>query len=176
MQGTGRIARLIERVKKLNYWLLAVPMLALFGQLFLEAANITTIKLFGVRTTPSQKELIEEFLIIVVYSGMAYTLLERGHIQTNMLKNRLRPKLRFVATMISDVACVTLFGYMTWATVNGAIWNLVRHSGKQGEVIIPLSPFYVILAVSITMLFFAAVLVFINHIALRLSPDSQTVQ
>ena len=176
MQGTGRIVRLIEKVKKLNYWLLIIPMLALVGMMFLDAANAITIKLFSVRATPAQKELIEELLIVVVYVGMAYTLLERGHIKTDMLKNRFGPNLRFAADMLSDLACMVLFGYMAWASVNGAIYNLVRHSIKQGEITLPLSPFYVILAASIAMLFFASVLVFINHIHLRSSPDSQTVQ
>ncbi len=164
MQGANLVSRLLERLKQINYWLLILPMIALVGMFFLDAVNVTTIRLFGVRATPAQKELIEEQLILVIYVGLAYVLLGPGHIKTEMVKDLFGPRLRFIATMISDTAMLSLAAFTTSAITAGAITSFTHGATKMGEIQVPLGPFHMMIAVSFAMLTLVALLVMIHHI------------
>ncbi|MBI2868997.1 MAG: hypothetical protein HYX96_04140 [Chloroflexi bacterium] len=124
------VSRVLDRVKQLNYWLLAIPMIALVGMFFLDAANVLTIRVFGFRATPSQKELIEEQLVLVVYIGLTYVLLGPGHIKTDMVKNHLKPLMRFFADLVSDLAMLSLAVFTTVATSSGTIVSY-RPAGRK---------------------------------------------
>jgi len=164
MQGANKVSRLLERYKRVNYWLLALPMVSLVIMFVLDAINVTTIRLFGFRATPSSKEMIEELMIVVVYVSLAYVLLGPGHIKTDMLKNRLGPRLRFAAELLGDTAVLFLAVFCTWTTTAGATHAITHGATKMADVEIALSPFYIVIAVSFALLSFAALLVMIQHV------------
>ena len=164
MQENDLVTRLLEKYKQFNYWLLVVPMIAMVAMFLLDAVNVATIRLFGFRATPGQKELIEELLIVVAYAGLAYVLLVPGHIKTDMVKNRLRGRLRFVADIAGDAAILFVAVFCTWTTMGGTIHNITFGSRKQGEIEFSLIPFFVLITLSFALLAFAALLVMIKHI------------
>ena len=164
MQGVNIVSRLLERYKRVNYWLLALPMASLVIMFMLDAINVTTIRLFGFRATPSSKEMVEELMIVVVYVSLAYVLLGPGHIKTDMLKNRLGSRLRFVFDMLSDTAVLSLAAFCTWTTGAGAFHAVTHGATKMGDVEMALSPFYIVITMSFVLLAFAALLVMLQHI------------
>ena len=164
MQGANVVSRLLERYKRVNYWLLALPMISLVIMFVLDAVNVTTIRLFGFRATPSSKEMIEELMIVVVFVSLAYVLLGPGHIKTDMLKSRFGPRLRFTAGLLSDTAVLLLAAFVTWTTTAGAIHAITHGATKMGDVEMALSPFYIVIAASFALLSFAALLVMVQHI------------
>lgn len=167
MQEKKGIDRAVLGLKKLNYWILFIPIIAMFGMMFLDGVNVITIRFFGFRAVPGHKELIEELMIIVVYVGLAYVLLERGHIKTNILKNQFPPALRFAADIIADLVCIGLPAFMAYVSGTGLVWSIIHRSAKQGDVQFPLTPFYVVVTASFAMLSIAAVFIMIKHIAHR---------
>ncbi|MBI2868516.1 MAG: TRAP transporter small permease [Chloroflexi bacterium] len=160
------LGRLIEKFKQVNYWLLSVPVLALFAMFFLDAANVTTIRLFGVRATPIQKELIEQLIILVVFLALTYVLLGPGHIKTDIIRNHLNRPLRFAAEMISDVTTLLFALFCTWTTGAGTLYTIQVKAQTMGIIQLSLAPFYVAITLSFALLAIGSLLVLIRHIML----------
>ncbi|MBI2869803.1 MAG: TRAP transporter small permease [Chloroflexi bacterium] len=161
----------LNKIRLFNRWFLAIPMVTMLAMMVFDSVNVISIRFFSFRIIPAQKEFIEEFIIIVVYGGLAYVLLERGHIKTDLVVNQLGRTGRFIAQMVADFFCIVVTGYITYATTIGLMWTLANRSAKQGDIIIPLAPFYIMITFSFGLFLFCSILLTIKHVSVfRLGP------
>ncbi|MBI2868388.1 MAG: TRAP transporter small permease [Chloroflexi bacterium] len=164
--NSTNIKRVIDGFQKANRWLMALPMAALVGMLVLDSVNVTTIRLFKFVAIRGQKDLIEELLVVAIFVPLAYVLLGPGHIKTDMVVNALKARLRFAATMISDIAILSIALFCTWTSVFGGLAVFARGTTKQGDLQLPLTPGYTAISLAFILLVIAAVLHLVYHIAL----------
>ncbi len=160
----NRISWMLDRFKRFNYWLLILPMLALFGMMALDALNLITIRLFGFSATPGHKVIIEELIIIAVYTGITYALLGPGHIRTDILKDHFGPHLRLAADLISYLVGLGIAGFITFSTGTRAINAFVTHVDKMGEIQVFVAPFYLAITISFALLWLGLLLLLIQSI------------
>ncbi len=173
MNKIERTSWLIEKFQKFNFWLLIFPIAAMIIIFFLDAANVLTIRFFGFKLTPIQKELIEDLLVVVVFLPLAYVLLGPGHINTDMFKDRFAPVFRFFADMVSSLALIFLAVIGFLATGTGTLHALRAGSVKMGNVQFPLAPFYICLTSGFFLLIIAATLIMLKRIFLFQQNSSQ---
>ncbi|MBI2869033.1 MAG: TRAP transporter small permease [Chloroflexi bacterium] len=168
MAARARIESLIKAYTRFNRWLMIVPMVTLLAIMLIDGLNIITIRFFGIRATPVQKEIIEELLIVMGYMALAYILLApgTGHIKTEMIQKRLPEGMRKAANILIGFVSLFVSGYVVYASTTGLIFTLVYRSAKEGMVMIPLAPFYLVIPLSFLLFFIGSLLLLIRDIAM----------
>jgi TRAP-type C4-dicarboxylate transport system permease small subunit len=159
-----KFSKIVETYRKINYWMLPFPIICMVSMILLDSLNVTSIRLFQVRVTPLQKELIEELIVIVIYFGMAYVLLGPGHIKTHMLKDHFGAKIRFASDMITDLVTLAFASFTAVAATAGTIEAYTRKWFHMGDIEFTIVPFFAVIAVSFILFAIAALMVLIQHI------------
>jgi len=113
--------------------------IALVAAMLLIVADVILRYLLD-KPLPSAIELVQCLLVIVVFSGMAYTELKHGHIKVGVLVNKFSPITRLAITTNSDLLAAVVVGVLSWQSVIYAqrLWSMNIDSGLLG---IPLWPF-----------------------------------
>ena len=155
---------MVNMFVRLNHYLLWIPVLCTIAILFIDSANVLTIRLFGVRATPSQKELIEEIVTIVALFPVAYIYLVPGFIKTELIVSRIRPGVRFVLEVASDLVILIVAGFCSYAGIGGFIKAVTTNALKMGSWQFPLWPFFGFIALGFVFLAIAAIFRIIQRI------------
>jgi tripartite ATP-independent transporter DctM subunit len=120
------------------------------GGVFLVAMMvITTLDVIGRyvfnRPVPGANELAEFLQVTVVYCGVAYTALKKGHVAVDVLFNRLSRRVQdFLFSFTSFVGTV-LFGLIAWQSVaQSLVFKAATRSSPVLEI--PLWPFVLVVA------------------------------
>lgn len=97
-------------------------------------------------------EGVELLLVFTVYSGLAQTQAERGHIAVGLLADRLAGQGRAALTAVASVLALALFVAATWATTRMAVrsWQIGEYS--PGLIPFPLCPSRVLVALGCLLL------------------------
>ncbi|MFC1979596.1 TRAP transporter small permease [Chloroflexota bacterium] len=79
-------------------------------------------------------------MVLVVFFGLAYTLVKRGHVSINLLVSRFGHRTQAIINSITSLMAVGLFSLISWQTVlqAGAASDAARTSVELG---ISLTPF-----------------------------------
>lgn len=156
------ISWLIAKLEKLNVWIIDVGVICLFFMMVIDTVNIIGIK-FGLEVVPAGKTFIEELMSVLVYIGMAYVLLGRGHIKTEILKNRFPRPLRFASDVLTYAVIASVGGFIFWRTIIAAIDSFQRHATVPAKILVPIGPFILIIALAFFNLALCALLVLIRE-------------
>jgi len=89
-------------------------------------------------------ELTELMMVILVFFGLAYTQINKGHVAVDLVFTRFAPKMKIIVNFVSYFLCLALFVIMTWQSIKQvqSKWNSGLVTGTLG---IPLWPFYLVM-------------------------------
>lgn len=154
---------LIDRFKKINYSLLILSMIALAIMCFLDFMSVVTVRGFGFRLLPEHKGFIEQLLTIVIYIPAAYVLLGPGHLKITMISDRCRGFFRPLVDFASALSAFVIGGFLTWMAILGMLNSAKIHSLMQGELSVPLLPFFIVIVLSLVFFCIAALLLLLRE-------------
>jgi len=109
-------------------------------------------------------EMVEVMLIVLFYSGMAYTQLRNRHIRVDVLTNHFPPKAQLVTTLCTDLLAIWIIIILSWRNVVQA-QNLYRGGYLTGMIDVPLWPFAVISALFLAIFVLTVVVDFLENLA-----------
>jgi tripartite ATP-independent transporter DctM subunit len=94
---------------------------------------------------PGTIELIGVLLIIVFFSGMAYTELNNKHVKVNILVEKFPPTAKLVVNSSGQLISAVIISIISWQSVVQGIFTL-DNSMNTGVLHIPLWPFAILTA------------------------------
>lgn len=175
-QAVGRYS-VFHLAPKAIYWLAKVAYAAasaiLAVMMFLLAADVIGRYFFN-RPVLGSIEITEFMMATMVFLGLAYTQMHKGHINVDVLIGRLSPRAQAVLSSITTFATLGVFALISW--------RCVVHAGllKVGQYIsptwyIPLYPFLYVAAAGAAVICLVLLVDFINSLK-QVMKDNKTWQ
>ncbi len=96
-------------------------------------------------------ELTEYLVLILIFSFLAITQAQGGHVSVDLLLTRLPAKLRFAVNLINHVACLALMAVIFWMGFLNALESKAVGEGSP-NLAIPKYPFVFFLALGCLIL------------------------
>ncbi|MBW1911806.1 MAG: TRAP transporter large permease subunit [Deltaproteobacteria bacterium] len=110
---------------------------------------LTVVDVFGRyflnRPVLGAYELTQFMVVIVVFFGMAYTAMKRGHVSLDLLLEKFPNRVRGFIETITNILSLSLFALIAWQSVLQA--NILRLKGEVSEsLLVPVYPLLWIIA------------------------------
>ena len=103
------------------------------------------LRYFFNRPIKGSYELIEFMLVLIVFTGLAYTQTKTGHISIDLFTSRISKKARAVISSATNFLCLGAFILVTWRSIVKA--EILRSEGTtSGLLFIPNFPFLWVVA------------------------------
>ena len=112
---------------------------ALVGMLALTTADIVGMKLFS-QPVPGAIEIVGYLGVLVTAFAIAYTLVERGHVQVEFFVTRMPPRIQAAVSAFVSLLGLVLFALLAWRSFEYA--RIVQATGQVSMTQrIPFHPF-----------------------------------
>ncbi|MFP1644759.1 TRAP transporter small permease subunit [Pontitalea aquivivens] len=107
---------------------------------------------------PGALELTESTMVLIVFGGLTFAQIRRGHIRVELFYLRAGPRVRSTMDIIAALSGIVFFGLLSWQAVNEAMYSWQIKEASFGLTRFPLYPARTLLAFgSILMLLQLAV-------------------
>ena len=106
------ILRLIDMTTKLTKWLVIIAAVGLGVMALINFTDVILAKFFK-HSVPGALDITEEIMVLVALFPVAYICLERGHVHISMVRNIMRPRLRFVVEIFQYILAALISGFIT---------------------------------------------------------------
>lgn len=120
------LARLLRNgVEPVSRWSAIVGVVALIGSVLLVVVDIT-LRLVLNLGVPGSIELIQRLLILIFFSGMAYTQIGNKHVRVDVVVNRFSPAAKLAITVCADLVAVVIVSIISWQSVvqGVSLWSM----------------------------------------------------
>ena len=107
--------------------------------MFLVTAEIIGRHIFG-SPIPGHVEVATLSLVIILYLGLAYTQLERGHIRVDIFVSRVKGKKRELLEALALFLSLIPSVLMMWATAERALISVIGREFVSGVISFPVWP------------------------------------
>jgi C4-dicarboxylate transporter DctQ subunit len=143
-----------------------------FLLMLLVTAEIIGRHIFG-SPIPGQVETAILALVLILYLGVAYTQLERGHIRVELFVSRVKGKKRELVEALSLFLSLIVSVLMLWATAEQARISVLGREFVTGIIAFPVWPGRCAVTFGFALLSFTIIIQICNHIiaALGLRKD-----
>jgi TRAP-type C4-dicarboxylate transport system permease small subunit len=151
----------IHRLTQGGYWIAGV---VLFSLMLLVPADVIGRYVFS-KPIPGANEIEESIMVLLVFFGLAYCTLKKGHVSVELLVSRLSEQTQAILDSLTSFASAGIFALIAWRTsILG--WHEVVTSTEAGLVLgIPYGPFMLLAAVGSALLCFEMLIHFSHHLA-----------
>lgn len=158
-----KASRLIEReAHRLSIVLLGTGAVVLAVMMFLTGADVFLRYLFN-RPITGSYELTEFMMLLVVFFGLAYTQVKRGHVSVDLVVRRLSERAQAVTNSIAFLVSLGIFSLISWQIV-----LLAKDKCAKGHVSrvlgVPYCPFLFMAAFAATVLCLVFLIDFIGSL------------
>ncbi|MDP2917208.1 MAG: TRAP transporter small permease subunit, partial [Dehalococcoidia bacterium] len=145
--------------KGINYFGIVI----LAAMMLLTAVDVIGRYVFN-RPLTGSLELTEFMMVILVAFGLAYTGLQKGHIDVDIVITRLPPKTQAVINAITNTLSLGLFALITWRSV---LYGESLRVGKfvSSSLFIPIYPFAYLVALGSLLLCLVFLINLLEHLA-----------
>lgn len=175
MNGTKVWWAIDAFITRITQGALYVSIFCLGFMMLLATVDIITTKFFNT-PIPSTAEFIEDFNIPLVYLGMAFVQLKRGHISGPVFENKFSAAVNKGIKIAGCVIGVLVCGVISWRTVPIVQDMLAKGTVKLGIVSFPLWPFSMITLISFLLLGIAYVLSIVRLVAKKEDNQDSSTQ
>jgi TRAP-type transport system small permease protein len=132
-------------------------MLAVLGSLVSAGIMLGMVADVGWRTAsggsiPGMIELIETFMVVVVFLGLAYAETSGAHVRMNLVTRLLPFKVRRVVKAAGMGICAAVSGWMAWASTHRAVLATVSGEVRPGLLYFPVWPSRILIAVGFALM------------------------
>ena len=155
-------------VTKFNQFLLFIGAVSIFIMIVVDVLNVIGAKA-GVMIVPSGKTIIEEMLVVIIYIGMGYVMLNRGHIKTDILKNRFPHKVSFALDIFTFVLIIAVSTYIFVKNAGTFMLFFTKGISLPGIVQIPKWPAQLLLVLGFLNLAVCTMLLLLESLLLKFS-------
>lgn len=100
-------------------------------------------------------EMVQVLLILVIFGGMAYTGIKKGHVRVEILLDRFSPTVRLATRACANLLATAIVAIVAWQSVAQTQY-MWREGYRTGMLEIPFWPFAMMMAVFMAL--FAVVL------------------
>lgn len=100
-------------------------------------------------------EIVQVLLLVVIFGGMAYTGLKKGHVRVEILISKFSPTAKQASIVCANLVATTIVTIVAWRAVEQTLY-MAREEYITGILEIPLWPFVMLTAVFLSI--FAIVL------------------
>jgi TRAP-type C4-dicarboxylate transport system permease small subunit len=140
--------RVVDRISVIGVWVGAV------GVFYLMVAGMLDVILrnTGLPTIPGSYEFMEAGLVCVAYFSVAYVQMQGGHVDTDMVTNRLSDRVSRIVRAAGIAVALAALIWTTWAAIDGAILSTLHNETKFGVFNFPLWPGRIVVAVGLVLL------------------------
>jgi TRAP-type C4-dicarboxylate transport system permease small subunit len=114
-------------------------------------ADVTWRKTTG-GSIPGMLELIETFMVVVVFLGLAYAETSGAHVRMNLVTRVLPFKVRCVVKAAGMGICAVVSGWMAWASIYRAVEATASGEVRPGLLYFPVWPSRIVIAVGFTLM------------------------
>ena len=150
--------KLIKVVRPVTWWVNSVGVGVLVLMMFLTAADVSLRYIFNLPILGSY-EITEYMMAILVAFTIAYTAFTKGHVNVDLIVNRLPKRLGSAISIVTNLICVVLFSLIAWRSFYqaGVLHNAAAVSPALS---IPEFPFVIITGIGFSLIS----VVFILHL------------
>ena len=106
------ILRLIDIMTRVTKGLVILAAAGIGVMALINFTDVVLAKFFK-HSVPGALDITEEMMVLVALFPMAYICLERGHVHISMVKNIMRPRLRFVVEVFQYILAALISGFIT---------------------------------------------------------------
>jgi TRAP-type C4-dicarboxylate transport system permease small subunit len=164
MTTFSRIIRWIDRVCGI------VAEGIVFFLMLLVTAEIIARHVLG-SPIPGQVETATLSLVLILYLGLAYTQLERGHIRVELLVSRVKGKKRELLEALVLFLSLIVSALMLWGTAGEARISVLGREFVSGVISFPVWPGRCAVTFGFALLSFTLVIQICNHVMAALGVD-----
>lgn len=155
-------------VEPVSYWSSMVGAIALVATMLLIGIDVALRSTLRV-TFPATIEVVQISLVIIFFSGMAYTQIAKKHVRVDILISRFSHGARLVTTLCADLMTMGIVCIISWQSVVQAQFAQ-SSSYVTGILRIPMWPLGILISVFMALLGLAVLIDFLEHLdALRAS-------
>ncbi|MBA7681910.1 hypothetical protein ES703_90254 [subsurface metagenome] len=161
---TGSVNQRLNRI--VNY----IGVAFMVAMMLLTVVDVLLRYLFR-RPIAGSVEIVELMLVLVVFFGIGFTGLQKGHVKLGLLVDRLTEKARALITSVTTILSLVIFALIAWQSIVQAQWIQERNV-VTGVWEIPHFYFLYIIAFGSALLCFVLLREFISCLSrnpLRLS-------
>ena len=140
MEGDGFFMdRLVRAFRLFCYGVAGIGGAAFLVMMLSTVSDVTGRYVFN-KPIPGTTELNETFMIAVVYMGLAYTQILRGHVNMEFVVSRLSPRTREIFQTVTIILSLAVFGFIAAATSEAAYDSWLIKEFHFGIVEFPIWP------------------------------------
>lgn len=103
---------------------------------------------------PGMIEIIQTFLVVVVFLGLAQAEATGAHVRMNLVTRALPFNVRRVVKAIGMAICAVVSAWMAWASTSRAIHSTISDEVEQGLLSFPVWPARIVMAAGFILLVF----------------------
>lgn len=123
------------------------------GLMFGIASDVVRREFTG-RSIPGMIELIETFMVIVVFLGLAHAEATGTHVRMSLVTNVLPHRVRRIVKSLGMLACAVGATWFSWASTFRALESFESGEVRPGLLRFPVWPARIVIAVGFTILIF----------------------
>ncbi|MFV0492666.1 MAG: TRAP transporter small permease subunit [Pseudorhodobacter sp.] len=98
------------------------------------------------RPLPGAREVTESTMVLIVFGGLAYAQIRRGHIRVELFYMRAGPRIRSCMDIIASASAIAFFALLSWQAINEAMFSWQWGEATSGLIRFPLYPARTLLA------------------------------
>ena len=103
---------IIEIATQVTKWLVVIAALAIGVMAIINFTDVVLAKFFK-HSVPGELDITEEVMVLVALFPIAFLALERGHIHISLLRNIMKPGIRFSVEIFQYVLAALISGFIT---------------------------------------------------------------
>ena len=115
MQIKGKLMIVDALLTKVISWFVIVAEVSAAIMMLLLVSDAISAKLFDA-PVPSAAEFVTEMNVILVFGGVAFVVLERGHIRIDAFDPHLSKLTNYILRLVSHILAILVCGFMSWRT------------------------------------------------------------
>lgn len=115
LQDHSILSKIDIRLYKLETLLALVSGFTVVGLIFLAVVSVGGRNLLN-QPLPGYIDLIEQFMPLIAFMGIAFTQRDGGHIRMDMLVNHLKGRALWAVEWLTTLAILILVGLLIWGT------------------------------------------------------------
>jgi C4-dicarboxylate transporter, DctM subunit len=127
-----------------------VGMFLLFGIMLLLVTEVALANFFN-RPVAASYELVQFMLVTMVFCGIGYTAVKRGHVAVDFVVSRLSKRAQLALETVTILLALGVFAVIVWQSIENAAYLRQKHETSY-MLGIPTFPFYYVIAFGSTLL------------------------
>ena len=158
----GKVSSALNRTSRFDIALGVIAGALLAGGILLTVIEVLLRRGFS-RPIHGYTEITGLILVFIVFLGVAYTHLQRGHVRVDLITNRLSEKARVITQSATTFLGIAILGLLIWRGIESSL-IFIERGLITADLLIPHGPLAFIVPIGLTLLAILFIRDFLNHL------------